>query len=112
MKEDFFILNSFSKFLEISGEDKAEFLQGLISNDIYKCKSDTPIYSCMLSPQGKFLADFFIIQESDKYLIEIHEKYLESFISKIQIYKLRSKVDIIENKTYVPLFYFLKKILI
>ena len=95
MKEDFFILNSFSKFLEISGEDKAEFLQGLISNDIYKCKSDTPIYSCMLSPQGKFIADFFIIQEFDKYLIEIHEKYLESFIAKIQIYKLRSKVEIL-----------------
>ena len=109
MKEDFFILNSFSKFLEISGEDTAEFLQGLISNDIYKCKSDTPIYSCMLSPQGKFLADFFIIQESDKYLIEIHEKYLESFISKIQIYKLRSKVNIIENKKMCSIILFSKE---
>ena len=109
MKEDFFILNSFSKFLEISGEDTAEFLQGLISNDIYKCKSDTPIYSCMLSPQGKFLADFFIIQESDKYLIEIDEKYLESFISKIQIYKLRSKVDIIENKNICSIILFSKE---
>ena len=109
MKEDFFILNSFSKFLEISGEDTAEFLQGLISNDIYKCKSDTPIYSCMLSPQGKFLADFFIIQESDKYLIEIHEKYLESFIAKIQIYKLRSKVDIIENEKICSIILFSKE---
>ncbi len=109
MKEDFFILNSFSKFLEISGEDKAEFLQGLISNDIYKCKSDNPIYSCMLSPQGKFLADFFIIQKSDKYLIEIHEKYLESFISKIQIYKLRSKVDIMENKNICSIILFSKE---
>ena len=109
MKEDFFILNSFSKFLEISGEDTAEFLQGLISNDIYKCKSDTPIYSCMLSPQGKFLADFFIIQESDKYLIEIHEKYLESFIAKIQIYKLRSKVDIIENENICSIILFSKE---
>ena len=109
MKEDFFILNSFSKFLEISGEDKAEFLQGLISNDIYKCQSDNPIYSCMLSPQGKFLADFFIIQESDKYLIEIHEKYLESFIAKIQIYKLRSKVDIIENEKICSIILFSKE---
>ena len=63
----------------------------------------------MLSPQGKFLADFFIIQESDKYLIEIHEKYLESFIAKIQIYKLRSKVDIIENENICSLILFSKE---
>ncbi len=63
----------------------------------------------MLSPQGKFLADFFIIQESDKYLIEIHEKYLEFFISKIQIYKLRSKVDIIENKNICSIILFSKE---
>ena len=63
----------------------------------------------MLSPQGKFLADFFIIQESDKYLIEIHEKYLESFIAKIQIYKLRSKVDIIENEKICSIILFSKE---
>ena len=63
----------------------------------------------MLSPQGKFLADFFIIQESDKYLIEIHEKYLESFIAKIQIYKLRSKIDIIENEKICSIILFSKE---
>ena len=42
--------------------------------NIYKCKLGKPIYSCLLSPQGKFLADFFIIELSDRYLIEIHEK--------------------------------------
>ena len=58
MDSDFFIKNSFSKFIEIKGEDRANFLQGLITNDIFKCKANHPIYTCILTPQGKFLADF------------------------------------------------------
>ena len=50
-----------SKFLSISGEDRGNFLQDLITNDIHKCDSTNSIYSCLLSPQGKFIADFFII---------------------------------------------------
>ena len=48
-----------SKFISIKGEDRNEFLQDLITNDINKCNKGNPIYSCLLSPQGKFLADFF-----------------------------------------------------
>ena len=51
-----------SKFIGISGEDRKDFLQGLITNDINKCKSKNPIYSCLLTPQGKFIADFFIME--------------------------------------------------
>ena len=40
MNNDFFIKNSFSKFIEITGKDRVEFIQGLITNDIYKCKND------------------------------------------------------------------------
>ena len=47
----------------------------------------------LLTPQGKFLADFFIIKILDTYLIEIHEKYFETFLFKLKLYKLRSKVD-------------------
>ena len=73
MKDAFFINNSFSKFIEITGEDRTDFLQSLITNDINNCKINKPIYTCLLTPQGKFLSDFFIIKELDKYLIEIHE---------------------------------------
>ena len=93
MNSDFIIKNSFSKFIEIFGEDSSKFLQSLITNDIQKCKINNPIYSCLLSPQGKFLADFFIIFDSNKYLIEIHEKYINSFLTKLQAYKLRAKVE-------------------
>ena len=61
MKNDFFINSTHSKFIEIRGEERADFLQGLITNDINICKLNRPIYACLLTPQGKFLADFFII---------------------------------------------------
>ena len=83
-----------SKFLSISGEDRGNFLQDLITNDIHKCDSTNSIYSCLLSPQGKFIADFFIIDHENSYLIETHKKFAEDLINKLKIYKLRAKVDI------------------
>ena len=42
-----------SKFLSISGEDRGNFLQDLITNDIHKCDATNSIYSCLLNPSGK-----------------------------------------------------------
>ena len=83
-----------SKFLSISGEDRGNFLQNLITNDIHKCDSTNSIYSCLLTPQGKFIADFFIIDHKNTYLIETHKKFAEDLIYKLKIYKLRAKVEI------------------
>ena len=44
MNNDFFIKNSFSKFIEITGKDRVEFLQGLVTNDINKCKNNDIVY--------------------------------------------------------------------
>ena len=109
MGSDFFICNTHSNFLEIRGEDCAEFLQGLITNDIHKCQKDNPIYSCLLSPQGKFLADFFIAKQPYGYLLEIHEKYFSSFLSKLEIYRLRSKVDFNKNNNISSIIVFSDK---
>ena len=108
MQNDYFIKNIYSKFLDISGEDSSEFLQGLITNDINKCKDGKPIYACLLTPQGKFSSDFFIIKYLNHYIIEIHEKYFDSFYSKLKIYKLRSKVEFKENTDLLSLIIFSK----
>ena len=85
-----------AKYICIKGQDSKEFLQGIITNDIYKCDTQA-LYSCLLSPQGKFLSDFFIIPFKDYFLIEINKIFFENFINKLNIYKLRSKVEIIET---------------
>ena len=46
--------------LKVSGEDTVTFLQGLVSNDVSKVADDQVIYAALLTPQGKFLFDFFL----------------------------------------------------
>ena len=111
MEQNYYIKNTFSKFIEISGQDRANFMQGLITNDITKFHDkNNSIYSCFLTPQGKFLADFFIVNFDNHYLIEIHEKFFKSFFTKLKIYKLRSKVDFKENTNLLSLILFCKNI--
>ena len=96
MTVPYFYENVNSRFLSIEGEDSNEFLQNLITNDINKCSEDNIIYSCLLSPQGKFLSDFFILKKDEKYLIETHSFFYEKLLKKLNLYKLRSKVHINE----------------
>lgn len=103
MKHEYYIKNYSSKFIEIKGTDALEFLQGLITNDINKCQKENIIYSCMLSPQGKFLADFFVTIYKENYLIEIDDVYFDSFLKKLNLYKLRSDVEFNEKKNLISL---------
>ena len=96
MTVPYFYKNSNSQFLSIEGDDSNEFLQNLITNYINKCSEDNIIYSCLLSPQGKFLSDFFILKKDEKYLIETHSFFYEKLLKKLNLYKLRSKVHINE----------------
>ena len=94
MNINHYIENKHSKFIIISGEDKENFLQSIITNNIDKCTKNRLLYSCLLTPQGRFFADFFISRHQNKYLIEIDQLYFDSFFKKLSMYKLRSKVEI------------------
>lgn len=83
-----------SKFLIIEGADRKNFLQGLISNDIYKLEPQVGIYSALLTPKGKFLFDFFLVEQSDTIFLECASEKIESLKLKLKIYKLRSNVEI------------------
>ena len=83
-----------SKFLIIEGADRKKFLQGLISNDIYKLEPQVGIYSALLTPKGKFLFDFFLVEQSNTIFLECASDKIESLKLKLKIYKLRSNVEI------------------
>jgi folate-binding protein YgfZ len=80
--------------LWIRGKDAPALLQGIISNDIYKARSDAWLYSLMLSPQGKILADLFIKATNDGFIVDIPTLELENILAKLKLYKLRSDVTI------------------
>jgi tRNA-modifying protein YgfZ len=101
MTVPYFYKNINSRFLSIEGEDSNQFLQNLITNDINKCTEYNMLYSCLLSPQGKFLSDFFIFMKDERYLIETHFFFYEKLLKKLNMYKLRSKVHVNEvNNLY------------
>ena len=80
--------------LAISGEDRVAFLQGLVSNDVERAGPGRAVYSAFLTPQGKFLYDFFIASDGERLLLDCDSGRLEGFAKKLRIYKLRSKVEL------------------
>ena len=93
--------------LTITETDKEDFLQGLISNDITLLKTQDCVYSCLLTPQGKFLYDFFITQSGDILKIECEGgQRVNDFAKVLNMYKLRSNVqiDIEESITVYAVF--------
>ena len=81
--------------LYINGVDAKEFLQNIISNDIYKVNEDNSCFASLLSPQGKFLFAFIIAKHKSGYFIDCEKSQTEGLFKQLSIYKLRSKVEIV-----------------
>ncbi len=81
--------------LYINGEDAKEFLQNLISNDINKVSDANCCFSSLLTPQGKFLYEFIIIKHKSGYLLDCEKPQVEELFKQLSLYKLRSKVEIL-----------------
>jgi len=80
--------------LYINGIDAKEFLQNIISNDINKVNEDSSIFASLLTPQGKFLFAFIVIKHKSGYFIDCEKSQTEALFKQLSIYKLRSKVEI------------------
>ena len=81
--------------LYINGDDTKEFLQNLISNDINKVSEANTCFTSLLSPQGKFLYEFIITKHKSGYLIDCEKSQADGLFKQLSIYKLRSKVEIL-----------------
>jgi len=92
--------------LFINGVDAKEFLQNLISNDINKVDEANSCFSSLLSPQGKFLFAFIIIKHKSGYFIDCEKSQTEALFKQLSVYKLRSKVEImnLSNEFVVAAF--------
>jgi len=81
--------------LYINGVDAKEFLQNLLSNDIDKIKEEISCFTSLLTPQGKFLYEFIIVKHKSGYLIDCEKTQADGLFKQLTLYKLRSKVDIL-----------------
>jgi folate-binding protein YgfZ len=82
------------QLLRLTGDDTIPFLQGLISNDISHLDEGRMLYSALLSPQGKFLHDFFIVRWKGIYWLDCDASRMPDLQARLMLYRLRSKVTI------------------
>ncbi len=88
--------NETRKVLRLSGNDVKHFLQGLVTNDVDRL-ADGIVYTALLTPQGKYRADFFLVPDGEDVLIDVQEDLAAALTQVLGMYKLRSDVDIAET---------------
>ena len=79
-------------FIQINGDEAKDFLQNIVTNDIEKITENTTLFSSILTPQGKYLYEFFLLKLNDGYLLECAKEHTIEIIKLFNFYKLRSKV--------------------
>jgi len=81
--------------LYINGQNAKEFLQNLITNNIENVSDNRSCFSALLTPQGKYLYDFIIIKHKLGFLLDCEKKNIDDLYKQLNLYKLRSKVEIL-----------------
>ena len=81
--------------LYIHGEDVLEYLQNIITNDVNKVSDTNSCFASVLTPQGKYLFDFIIIKHKNGYFIDCEKSQIDDLFNQLNLYKLRSKVEIL-----------------
>lgn len=102
MSDAFFLLPETRAVLTLEGEDRAAFLQGLITNDTGKIGAGRAIYAAFLTPQGKYLHDFAIAaltgaDGSERYLLDVEAARRADLLKRLTMYRLRSKVTLADG---------------
>jgi tRNA-modifying protein YgfZ len=91
---------------QIDGADSLTFLQGLVSNDVLRlAKAPGIVWAALLTPQGKYLADFFIVAlpgaAPGALLLDIHQSLSDATLRRLTMYRLRADVRIMPSDLHV-----------
>lgn len=82
----------------LTGIDRIDFLQGLVTNDVAK---GGIVYTALLTPQGKFIADFFVITDNDRLLLDVAQSHAAMLFQRLSMYRLRADVQIAQTELIV-----------
>lgn len=86
--------------LRLTGADRLAFLQGLVTNDLKNLDTGL-VYAALLSPQGKYLADFFLAAEPEAILLDVKSGLAEALLRRLSLYRLRADVAITPTTLHV-----------
>jgi len=94
MQQAFYLVSDRRGVIAIAGEDRRIFLQGLVSNDVQRVSADRAVYAALLTPQGRFLHDFFIVAIGDALYLDCEAERRDDLRRRLSLYRLRSKVTL------------------
>lgn len=99
MSKPFYVPLKNRGLIHIEGDDRVDFLQGLVSNDVTKLQEKKILYACLLTPQGRFLYDFFMIHGDGFILLDCEGGLrAQELYESLHKYRLRSKVQLSVEK--------------
>ncbi len=79
----------------LTGSDRLAFLHGVVSNDLRPLeRAPGIVWTALLTPQGKYLADFFVVRPDagEAILIDLPEALAAATMRRLQMYRLRADV--------------------
>ncbi|MCG6882659.1 MAG: folate-binding protein [Silicimonas sp.] len=79
--------------IRVTGGDREGFLQNLVTNDVGRLREGL-VWTALLTPQGKYLADFFLVPEDDAILIDVDAELAAGLLQRLSLYKLRADVKL------------------
>ena len=80
--------------IAVTGEDRVSFLQGLVSNDVALVAPGRAVWAALLTPQGKWLADFFILADGERLLLDCERGQMDMLAARLSRFRLRAKVAV------------------
>jgi hypothetical protein len=81
----------------VGGEDRVAFLQGLVSNDVARATPEHAVWAALLTPQGKWLADFFVFAADGRLLLDVERAQAAMIIARLSRFRLRSRVELADE---------------
>jgi folate-binding protein YgfZ len=90
--------------LALSGADRMDFLQGLVTGDVTGSGDGQAIYAALLSPQGKYLHDFLLCHRNDALWLDCEGARKDDLINRLTRYRLRAKVEFADISSDVSVF--------
>ena len=97
MAQGSFVILEDRGVLAVAGPDRHNFLQGLVSNDVGKLAASRAVYAALLTPQGKYLHDFIMVEVGEAIWLDAERARLADLKRRLAVYRLRAKVEIAER---------------
>ncbi len=80
--------------IAVAGADRVAFLQGIVSNDVERAAPGRAVWAAFLTPQGKYLADFFMLSDGETLFLDAEAAQVPMLVQKLGRFRLRAAVSL------------------